>query len=412
MTVSLLLVGGDPVLREELQSALEQIPQHEPVLFVARDWRAALEMARGRPPEVVLVELDAEPARLRAFAQDLAAAAPQAVLVGIFEPQAVPPEVPESAFLIEALRNGVRDFTRRPISTLDLDQLLARLEKGGSRRPASGAVCSFLSNKGGVGKSTLAVNAAVLVAQQHPRRVLLVDASLQLGVAASLLDVTPVTTLTDAARERQRLDETLIRELATPHESGLDLLAAPRSAVEAAQIDDELLAQVITLARRSYDLVVVDTFPLLDRIVVAILDLTQRAYLVTENTVPTILGASQLLTLLDRLGFPAQRRRIVLNRYLALAGSPRPLDVARQLGCPVDFVLPYDKQVLIAANTGQPLVLRLSRFWGLGPPLRALAADMETLAGSLAVGTSRHPPTSGSIAAPMPVSSGIPGETS
>jgi pilus assembly protein CpaE len=255
-----------------------------------------------------------------------------------------------------------------------------RSQNRGMRQAARlGAVVSFISNKGGVGKSTLAVNTAVVLARKSPQRVLLIDASLQLGVAASMLDLTPAATLIDAVRERNRLDETFLRQLTVQHESGLHLLAAPNTAVEAAEVDDESISRVITLARRAYDFVIVDTFPLFDRVVVAVLDLSERAYIVTENVVPTLLGAAKLIELLAGLGFPIERQKLVLNRYASVSGGLKPLDVANRLNRPVDFVLPYDKRVVVAANTGRPYGASPSRYFGFGPPLVALAVDIETL---------------------------------
>jgi hypothetical protein len=72
-----------------------------------------------------------------------------------------------------------------------------------------------------------------------------------MGVCAPLLDLQPPATLTDAVKERDRLDETLIRKLATPHRCGLDLLAVPANAVEAARVDDEVMARILTRARRA-----------------------------------------------------------------------------------------------------------------------------------------------------------------
>ena len=89
-----------------------------------------------------------------------------------------------------------------------------------------------------------------------------------------------------------------------PHSSGLHLLAAPADAVEAADIDDEVLSRILTLARRTYDFVLVDTFPMLDRAIVAVLDLSDRAYVVLENVVPTLLGAVKLVEVLRGLGLP------------------------------------------------------------------------------------------------------------
>jgi len=379
-TSSLLLVSPDPKLHDELRAALRALGERAPVLHGATELRAGIEAARCRQPETVLVEMGLNLSALKVFAAEVAAGAPQSALIAVFRPEVIGHEVSESAVLIEAIRCGVKDFLRRPISTTELDQLLLRARSNGARPAARrGAVVSFISNKGGVGKSTLAVNAAVALARRHPQRVLLIDASLQLGVAASMLDLRPAATLTDAVRERERLDETFLRQLAASHESGLHLLAAPHTAIEAAEVDDERISRVITLARREYDFVIVDTFPLFDRVVVAVLDLSERAYIVMENVVPTLLGAAKLIDLLGGLGYPIERQRIVLNRYTSVSGGLKPLDVANRLGRPVDFVLPYDKRIVVAANTGRPYGQSPSRYLGFGPPLLALTGDIEQL---------------------------------
>jgi pilus assembly protein CpaE len=350
------------------------------VLHWASEMRAGIEAARSRQPELVLVEMGLNLSALKVFAREIAAGAPQAMLVAVFRPEVAANDISESAVLIEAIRCGVKDFLRRPVSAGELDALLARAQNQSVRQAARlGAVVSFISNKGGVGKSTLALNAAVCLARKYPQRVLLVDASLQLGVAASMLDLAPAATLTDAVRERDRLDETFLRQLAAVHESGLHLLAAPHTAIDAAEVDDEAIARVLTLARRTYDYVIVDTFPLLDRVVVAVLDLSERAYIVLEGVVPTLLGGAKLIELLDGLGFPVERQRLVLNRYASVAGGLKPLDVANRLARPVDFVLPYDKRIVVAANTGQPYGASPSRYFGFGPPLIALANDIEAI---------------------------------
>ncbi len=82
----------------------------------------------------------------------------------------------------------MQDFLRRPLSRMDLGQLLHRFHhKPAAPAPLrSGRIVSFLSNKGGVGKSTVSLNVACGLARRHPEQVLLVDASLQMGVAACL----------------------------------------------------------------------------------------------------------------------------------------------------------------------------------------------------------------------------------
>lgn len=381
---SLLVIARDPLLPEELRAALATLGPRAPLVHQAREARAGVEAARDRAPAWVVVELTSDLSALRALVQELLAVAPQAVIVAAVD--ANQPQQADGGFLIEALRCGVRDFLRRPLAAPEVDLLLSRSQPAAIGAPAAtvGAVLSFISNKGGVGKSTLAVNTACGLALQRPGRVLLIDASLQMGVAAASLDLQPSATLTEAVRERDRLDETMLRQLVTPHESGLALLAAPRTAVEAAEIDEAAISRVITLARRTFDLVLVDTFPMVDGVVIAILDLSDRTYLVFENVVPTLLGGVKLVELLDGMGYPAEKQRIVLNRMTRVAGSLSADDVAGRLRRPVDFVLPYDQQVMVAANTGRPYVLNPSRWFGFGPPLKALLADaaaVRTVAG-------------------------------
>lgn len=384
VNTNIVVLCTDARLREEMQSALGSLSQYRATGYFVANLHEAVKAVRNRQPRLVIVELNADLADVKALADELSVVAPETALAGAILPEAYSSVGSESTLLLAAVRAGVKDFLRRPVSSTELGDLLGRvLKSGGSRNGAAhGKLVGFVSNKGGVGKSTLAVNAACGLALRHPERVLLIDLSIQMGVCASMLDLRPPATITDAVRQHDRLDETLLRQVATVHSSGLHLLAAPAGAVEAAEIDDESVIRLLTLARRAYDFVVIDTFPMIDRVVLAVLDLSDRAYVVLENVVPTLLGAMKFVELLDGLGFERSRQRIVLNRFTSLPGSLPAADVAHRLGREVDFVLPADKHVVIAANAGEPYVMRASRWFGYGPPLRRLVADLDAF-GSL-----------------------------
>ena len=365
-TPKILIVSADRSLANEVDEALASVNDVNAVTHTVTDYRQGIESARSRRPDLALVEMGRDQRYLKMFVEEVAVGSPETAVVAVFHPSAFSDQGSESDVIISALRLGVQDFLRRPISSADLNQFIDRLSTRSSGRSSrAGTVSTFFSNKGGVGKSTLSVNVGCALAKRYPGRVLVVDASLQLGVCASLLNVSPTTTLIDAVRERDRLDETLIRELSTPHPSGLHLLAAPADAVEATMVDDEIISRVLTLARRSYDYVVVDTFPMLDSVMMAILDLTDTAFLVTESVVPTLLGAAKLLKTLDQIGVASGYRRVVLNRYSDFQGNLKPQDVARRLGQEVAHVIPYQKRLLVHANLGEPMILsagRMSKF--------------------------------------------------
>ncbi|MCS6850473.1 MAG: AAA family ATPase [Gemmataceae bacterium] len=380
-TPKILVVSPDDRLQAELTAALKGIPDLAPVVHHVAEIRPGIEAARNRRPDLALIEMTTDLRALKVFAEEVSRLSPETTLAAVFSPMLFGPDVSESAILIEAMRAGMQDFLRRPLSRADVEQLIDRLDRrsAGPTAVRLGRIVSFISNKGGVGKSTLAVNVGCGLGQRHPEQVLLIDASLQLGVCANLLDLKPATTLTDAVQQRDRLDETLIRQLAVPHESGLHLLAAPGDAVEAAAIDDDTMSRILTLARRAYDYVLVDTFPMLDQVMMAVLDFSDRAYLVLEAVVPTVLGAVKLLQLLDQLGFPRSRQRIIVNRYTGSTDNLRVGDVAERLGREVDHVLPYRKKLAIAANLGQPLVMTATRWWGFGKAIWGLVGEVEAI---------------------------------
>ncbi len=260
-------------------------------------------------------------------------------------------------------------------------QLLDRLfQTRTTPRKVPGSVVSFISNKGGVGKSTLSVNTACDLATRHPGQVLLIDASLQLGICGLMLDIIPPATLTDAVREKERLDETLLRRLTVSHPCGLHLLAAPKDAVEAAEVDDASFARVLNVARRVFDYVVIDTFPILDSLVLSLLDVSDLVLVVLQGTVPNVVGAVKFISVLDGLGVPPERQRVVLNQnYAGFAGNLTPADIEQRLGREIDYVFPYRKKMLVAMNTGRPFILNSLRFFGFGRQMTALVDDIESV---------------------------------
>jgi len=383
-TPQILVVGNDSLLRGEFETACQSLRKWRPVLHFATHMRAAVETARTRRPEIVCVQMESDPRALRTFADEIHAVAPEASVIALYRPGSLGAGDSEGAVLIDAIRAHVQDFLRRPLVVTELqgalDRLLVRTDEP---RRKLGRVVSIVSNKGGVGKSTLSVSLACELARRNKGKVLLVDASLHLGSCAPMLDLNPQTTLASAAREMSRLDETLLKKLTVTHECGLDLLAAPVDAVEAADIDDQAIARVLTLARRSYDWVVVDTFPMLDGLVMAILDLSDRAYVITQNTVPNVVGAARLLPVMEHLGFPRDRTRIVLNNnFERISGGLTPEDAAARMDRDIDFVLPYQKRLVTALNTGRPYVLHATGLFGFAKTIRKLVDELETVGAS------------------------------
>jgi len=382
-SLRVLIVGTDSVLEDEFNSALLSVPDRQAVVTFANTHRDAVDAARRRQPDFALIDIDGDIGAIAALTRDLQELVPGTVVVGAFKVDRGDPSRSDGSTIIELLRVQMRDFIRRPVSGTELREVIDRLFSRVAETSAAGQgrVAAFLSNKGGVGKSVLAVNVACGLALHHPEDVLLIDTSLQVGACAFMLDLKPATSIADAVRERDRLDRTLLRHLSLKHGSGLRVLAAPADALDGADVDDEAIGRIINLARRSFKYVIVDTFPAIDSVLMTILDLADLAYVVTQGTAPAIAGIARLLPVLDGLGVTTTRQRLVLNQnYRPFLGDLRPVDIADRLQRTIDYVVPYDKRVLVSMNTGSPQILQAKPWHRFGRAINQIVDDLDGFA--------------------------------
>ena len=157
------------------------------ITYHASDYSHGREIAASRHPQLICVQMD-DPRDLATFAREIHAILPETAVAVLYHPDQFGPNESESRVIIELLRVNVHDFLRRPLASTELRQLVDRLfAPRAASQPTVGKILSFISNKGGVGKSTLSVSVACELARRNPGRVLLVDVSLQLGIGALML---------------------------------------------------------------------------------------------------------------------------------------------------------------------------------------------------------------------------------
>ncbi len=147
--------------------------------------------------------------------------------------------------LQQALRAGVKDVLASPADDTQINEAISRVVSGLSSAGASassgptndtyfeddgevGQVITVFSTKGGAGKSVIATNLGVALAQRSEKPVCLIDADLQFGDIAVMLKLSPQHTIVDAVSSLDRLDASLMQNLLVTHESsGLLILPAP-----------------------------------------------------------------------------------------------------------------------------------------------------------------------------------------
>jgi pilus assembly protein CpaE len=258
--------------------------------------------------------------------------------------------------LLQSLRAGAREFLPLPVVAPELGTVIDRIAEfchSHVEAPKKkGRMIAVFSSKGGTGTSFLATN----IAACSGAPTILVDLNLQAGDLPLFLGVNPKYSFADMAENRNRLDDELIKSFATPYSSNLSLLAAPREADSADEIEPEHVFDVLQRLRESYEYVVLDPQHTFDSITLAALDQSDEILLVLSLDIPAIRSTQRALEIFDRLGYPRKKIRIVVNRW----SKQIDLDlqqVEKFLGEPVIGFVPSDYQTAVSSiNLGQPLV--------------------------------------------------------
>ncbi|MEZ5097596.1 MAG: AAA family ATPase [Nocardioides sp.] len=263
--------------------------------------------------------------------------------------------------LKQAMHAGVRDA----LAQSDTPAIGAAVERAhqywvalrGPGGPAHlGKVIAVFSPKGGVGKTTAAVNLALALADHGARRVCLVDLDLAFGDVAITMQLFPNHSIEHAIGGEETLDPDMIQGLLTRHDSGLMVLAAPSLPDAHDRITPKLVTRMVRSLQEEFDFVVVDTAPAFDEQTLTALDETDELVMVATLDVPTLKNVKVALETLDMLNISRDHRHLLLNRADDAVGIGAD-KVEAILGMPISAKISTSVDIAAATNAGRPIVL-------------------------------------------------------
>ena len=263
--------------------------------------------------------------------------------------------------LARAMKAGARDV----VTANDPDAVVEAVERAGQlflalRGPGGatqvGRVVTVFSPKGGVGKTTSAVNLALALSDKGARKVCLVDLDLAFGDVAITLQMFPSHSIEQAIGSEETMDLPMLEGLLTRHEDSLMVLAAPPHPDVRERVTPALVGKILRTLREAFDFVVVDTAPSFDDQTLTALDETDECVIVTTLDVPTLKNVKVALDTLDVLDIARGHRHLLLNRADDAVGISTE-KVEAILGMEVAAQVATSIEIAAATNAGKPIVL-------------------------------------------------------
>ncbi len=233
-------------------------------------------------------------------------------------------------------------------------------QAGDGELMGEGRVISVFAPKGGVGKTTVAVNMAVALREQTRDRVLLFDADVGVGNVTSVLEVPFRYGLADLADSApQEWTDAAFEHITSVHEpSGVRVLTWGKDPGDSERIGVDLLLAALRWAKAHNAYVVVDNHPGYDDRTMAMLTLSSEIFLVVTPEVGAVRNSSQFLDLAREVGL-GEIIRVVVNRAnhgIALN------DMSQTLRLPISAtIVSNGPKAVIAANEGRPIITKFPR---------------------------------------------------
>lgn len=372
--IKVLIVDDIASTLDNLQKLLSFEPDIQ-VVATAANGKEGVEQAKKLVPDIVLMDVNMPIMDGIQATETLAQEAPNSPVI-IMSVQG------ERDYLRRAMQSGAREFLIKPFSG---DELIASIRRvyqleqkkesflakstGGAapasappaggevpRKAEQGQVFFFYSGKGGVGKSLLAANLSVSMANETKGKVALVDLDLQFGDIGVLLNLDHSQGITDLIENIDHMDADFIREIMVDGPFGIKVLLTPTSPELADLVTVDHIRRIFSELRKMFDYIIVDSSAHLGEINLEVLDHADKVVVVTSLSIPSIKNTKLALKIFDSLSISPDRVVLLLNKSDAHSEFNKE-SVEANLRFPIAGQIPNDAKLVInSVNRGNPFV--------------------------------------------------------
>ncbi|MBL8848266.1 MAG: pilus assembly protein CpaE [Planctomycetaceae bacterium] len=340
-------------------------------------------------PDIALIAIDTDPQRGLTLVAQVSNDFPNCSPLVVSASQ-------EGSLILQAMRNGAKEFLSYPLQIDDFIAALDRIRsagqggKGGGRARVS-RVVSIAGASGGVGCTSLAINLACILAQNPKNTVAVIDLDIALGDADVWLDIIPDYTIQDVAENISRLDYSLLKRSLTQHDSGAFLLPRPVHMEDRPPISPDQFQRVISLLKATFTHLIIDVSKSYTPLDLAAMQISDMSLLVTQLDLPCLRNVVRLMQFLDEREL-TDKVRVVVNR-IGLEDSQISLNKALEtIGREVFWKIPNDYASMVESrNNGVPLITQAPRA-KVTKSIEQLAAQLDQQAVAPVAGADEDKP--------------------
>ena len=266
---------------------------------------------------------------------------------------------PSVDIVIRAMRIGASDFLPLPVIKDEFFEVLEKIYgdlTDTKQKKSKCRVITVYSNKGGVGKTSIATNLALELAKITKENVALIDLNFQLGDITTFLDLKPSFNISYMLQNLDKINgDFLLSTLEKYKDTSLYVLADPPYFKQVDDISSKKITRLFNILRDTFSYVVVDTSGGFDSKAMTALENSDLIFLVTIINLPAVRNCQRCLELFEKLGFEEDKVQVLVNRYME-NDEIKAEDVEEALAKKLYWKIPNNYFTMMSAiNKGVPV---------------------------------------------------------
>ena len=265
---------------------------------------------------------------------------------------------PSVDLIIEIMRAGAKEFFPIPIIKSEFFESVNKLlsEFNETKKTNNCKIISVFSNKGGIGKTSLATNLALELSKITKENIALIDLNFQMGDITTFLDLKPSFNISYMLENLDKINETfLLSTLERYKKTSLYVLADPPYFKQADNIQPRQITKLFNTLKETFSYIIVDAEASFEGKNIAALDNSDLVLLVSVANLPALRNTQRCLELFEKLGYDKEKVKIIINRYME-NDEIKEADVEKVLSKKIYWKIPNNYfAIMTAINKGIPV---------------------------------------------------------
>ncbi len=229
-------------------------------------------------------------------------------------------ENPDISFIVNVIRQGAKEILSYPIIKSEFFDVIERIRTKFNETYQKQDKCKMVtvfSNKGGIGKTSIAANLAFELAKITKENVALIDLNFQFGDITTFMDIQPSFDISYMFDNLNVLSKDfLLSTMEQYKNSSLYVLADAPYFKQSKNITAKQVTKFFEVLKESFSYIVVDTDTNFDEKTITTLDYSDMIFLVTTVNLPALRNCQRCLGLFDKLGYDRNKVQLLINRYM------------------------------------------------------------------------------------------------